>query len=285
MGDLQDVWAVELEILEKFMEVCRKYNLKYFADSGTLLGAIRHNGFIPWDDDIDVAMFRKDFNRFRKIASKEFPYPFFVQHGFNEKGYFGGHIHIRNSNTTAILKSNFPHIRYNQGIFIDVFPLDGVLENKVLRNIQDFSKRFILSILWKKFYGKTQPFKLKHILLLPFSILPQRLLFAVYELNARFGNIIPHKNVDEVAYYGTGAIRRKEWYSESSEHDFAGIKIQVPKNYNKILTLQYGTDYMTPKKVPTDHGETFFDVKNPYTDYLSGKLSIPYEWGRQCPSQ
>ncbi len=61
---------------------------------------------------------------------------------------------------------------------------------------------------------------------------------------------------------------------------FAGIQLHVPKGYDKIMTSQYGSDYMTPKQVPTDHGETFFDTKNPYTDYLSGKLHIPYEWGK-----
>lgn len=278
MENLKNIWAVELDILERFMEVCRKYNLQYFADSGTLLGAVRHNGFIPWDDDIDLAMPRKDFNRFRKIAKEEFSTPCFVQHGFNERGYFGGHIHIRNSNTTAILKTNWPHIRYNQGIFIDVFPLDGVIENKILHKIQDFNKKLFLSLLWLKFYRKTVSLNLKHILLLPFTILPQNFLFALYEFNARFGNILPHKNIDVVAYYGLGAVRNKEWYKEYIEHDFAGTKLRVPKEYDKIMASQYGSDYMTPKQVPTDHGETFFDTKNSYKDYLSGKLQIPYEW-------
>ena len=285
MENLQNVWAVELELLERFMEVCRKYNLQYFADSGTLLGAVRHNGFIPWDDDIDLAMPRKDFNRFRKIAKKEFSTPYFVQHGFSDKGYFGGHIHIRNSNTTAILKTNWPHIKYNQGLFIDVFPLDGDIENKILHKIQDFNKKLFLSILWLKFYRKTVSLNLKHILLFPFTILPQNILFALYELNARFGNILPHKNIDVVAYYGPGAVRNKEWYKEYIEHDFARTKIRVPKEYDKIMTAQYGSDYMTPKQVSSDHGETFFDTKNPYTDYLSGKLQIPYEWGKQCLNQ
>ena len=285
MDNLKDVWIIELQILEKFMKVCRMYNLQYFADSGTMLGAVRHNGFIPWDDDIDIAMPRRDYNRFRKIAKKEFIAPYFVQHGFNDKGYFGGCIHTRNSNTTAILKSNWPYIKYNQGIFIDIFPLDGVVENKILHKIQSFNKRLLFSVLWHKFYKEKSFFKLRYILIGPLTILPQKILFFLYELNARFGNILPHKTVDVVAYYGPGAIRRKEWYKEYIEHDFAGIKIRVPKEYDKIMSVQYGSDYMTPKQVPTDHGETFFDTENPYKEYLSGNLKIPYEWGKVCQNR
>ena len=75
----KEIWAVEIDMLLKFIYVCEKHNLKYFADSGTLLGAARHNGFIPWDDDIDVAMLRKDYDKFCKIAINEFKYPYFFK--------------------------------------------------------------------------------------------------------------------------------------------------------------------------------------------------------------
>ena len=73
------VWKVELDLLNNFIEICNKYKLTYFAIGGTLLGAIRHKGFIPWDDDIDIGMPREDYNKLLEIAKKEFKNPIFFQ--------------------------------------------------------------------------------------------------------------------------------------------------------------------------------------------------------------
>lgn len=89
MEDLKNVWNVELDILKKFDSFCKKHGLSYFADSGTLLGAVRHKGFIPWDDDLDFVMFRKDYDKFIKLSKKEFKYPYFIQTGYNDAGYVG----------------------------------------------------------------------------------------------------------------------------------------------------------------------------------------------------
>ncbi len=122
---MKEVWAVELDLLAKFIQVCEKYQLKYFADSGTLLGAARHGGFIPWDDDVDVAMLRKDYDIFCSVAVKEFVYPYYFQVEDTDPGSARKHVQIRNSMTTGILSIELEkHYKFNQGIFIDVFPLD-----------------------------------------------------------------------------------------------------------------------------------------------------------------
>ena len=116
------VWAIELDILIEFDRICKKHGLKYFLMCGTLLGAIRHKGFIPWDDDIDVAMPRDDFNKLNTLQ-EEFKHPFFLQTPLTDKEFAGSHTCIRNTNTSAIS----PIIRFqkmNHGLFIDVFALD-----------------------------------------------------------------------------------------------------------------------------------------------------------------
>ena len=100
------VWQAELDILEKVIDVCDKNNIKYFLASGTLLGAVRHKGFIPWDDDIDLVMKREDYNRFLEIAEKSIKYPYFLQCYKTEKNYMRGHAQIRNSETTAIIRGD-----------------------------------------------------------------------------------------------------------------------------------------------------------------------------------
>ena len=127
---MKEIWAVELDLLSEFDRVCTKYNIKYFACGGTLLGAIRHHGFIPWDDDIDLAMARKDYEKLCEVAPKEFVHPYFFQTEYTDPGSLRGHAQLRNSITTGILKEEYPlRKKINQGIFIDIFPLDGVPED------------------------------------------------------------------------------------------------------------------------------------------------------------
>ena len=104
-SNVKKLWNKQLEMLDMLDKVCEKYNITYYGDSGTLIGAIRHKGYIPWDDDIDIAMKREDYNKFLEVASKEFKDPFLVQTVYTDDGYFRTHAQIRNSNTTAILNS------------------------------------------------------------------------------------------------------------------------------------------------------------------------------------
>ena len=125
-ADIKQLWAAELERLDEIERVCKKYDITYFADWGTLLGAVRHKGFIPWDDDIDIMMLRDQYDLLCSHAD-EFEEPYFFQTFDTDEGYFRGHAQLRNSNTTGVLvdevKKNVP---FNQGIFIDIFPYDNV---------------------------------------------------------------------------------------------------------------------------------------------------------------
>lgn len=103
--EMKKVWAIELDLLAEFMRICDIHHLKYWADGGTLLGAVRHKGFIPWDDDIDIIMMRDDFDKLCKFGPQEFKYPYFFQTEETDPGSARGHVQIRNSETTGMLKS------------------------------------------------------------------------------------------------------------------------------------------------------------------------------------
>ena len=133
---MKEVWAVELDLLAELLRVCNKNNIKIFASGGTMLGAVRHQGFIPWDDDIDMMMFRDDYERLCEIAGSEFQYPYFFQTEYTDPGSLRGHAQLRNSLTTGILESELGKRKFNQGIFLDIFPLDVVTDNE-----EDFQKQ------------------------------------------------------------------------------------------------------------------------------------------------
>lgn len=135
-AELQRLWAVELDLLDRFIEVCKKHSLKFYAAGGTLLGAVRHKSFIPWDDDIDLIMPREDYDKLLFVADKEFSEPYFFQTAFTDKEYFRSHAQIRNSNTTAMIKSEALKVPFNQGVFIDVFPVDAIPDNPILAEKQ-----------------------------------------------------------------------------------------------------------------------------------------------------
>ena len=122
-----------LEILTIFDDLCKKLNLKYTLSSGTLLGAVRHKGFIPWDDDVDVAMPREDYEIFVKNANSMLPDGFFLQHYTTDKHYMHIFAKLKNSNTTWIESGIGPKKNMNHGIYIDIFPIDSLKDPKKLK--------------------------------------------------------------------------------------------------------------------------------------------------------
>jgi lipopolysaccharide cholinephosphotransferase len=98
---MKEIWAVELDLLAEFQRVCDKYGIKYYASGGTLLGAVRHRGFIPWDDDLDIEMLRSDYIKLCQIGPKEFKYPYVFKNEFTESGSCMGSSKLRNCQTMA----------------------------------------------------------------------------------------------------------------------------------------------------------------------------------------
>lgn len=264
------VWRTELEMLEEFKRVCKKHHLRYFAFGGTMLGAIRHKGFIPWDDDIDLAMLRSDYDKLRTVADKEFKKPYFFQTDYNDR-LFRGHAQLRKSDTTGIMVEEM-NCKYNQGIFIDIFPLDEYPTDDVLRKKQQ-TRLFFIGGTLRNYYRNTGKFfeKIDHILagIIVWLHGGPAKFFAIYEKIARQYNDKGNGIVGALSVnYGKEVdYMRIEDLQKFKDMPFEDTNISMPLTYDEILTQHFG-DYMKPAQVPNTHGDVYFSTNIPYETFI-----------------
>lgn len=132
--ETKKLWAVQLDLLNKIDQICRKHDIRYSVDSGTLIGAARHHGYIPWDDDIDVIMLRKDYERFAAVVATELDGYYFFQTAENSPGYYRPFARLLNTATSAVLAGDLvcgkPIWPYRQCVFVDILIADNVPDDK-----------------------------------------------------------------------------------------------------------------------------------------------------------
>lgn len=147
---LDHMHRLHLILADEVKRICEKHKIKYFMIAGTMLGAVRHGGFIPWDDDMDFGMLRQDYERFLKVCAEEIDgKKFFLQTAFNDKFYTFNFAKLR-LNGTAVKESFSSEVRAHQGIYIDIFPLDNVADGKIASFFQLRRFWFYRNLLWIK---------------------------------------------------------------------------------------------------------------------------------------
>lgn len=134
--NIEDIWSTEQEILDEIDRICKKYNLRYSLAFGTLIGAIRHKGFIPWDDDLDIMMPREDYNKLMQIWDSESSENYILQNYDKDLDYTNNFAKIRKNHTTFLQRKEEKKRKYHKGIFVDIFPADCVASGKISRKIQ-----------------------------------------------------------------------------------------------------------------------------------------------------
>jgi len=275
-AEMKKLWAVELDLLAEFDRVCRKHEIAYFADSGTLLGAIRHKGFIPWDDDIDVAMLREDYKRLVQIAGQEFQYPYFFQTPYSDPGLVMGGSRLRNSDTTLV--SDFENIRpyKNKGIFIDIFVLDNAPDSAVaLKMLRRFLKGYWRVLRYASYYehyfrpDRAYPFRrraLGRASLALKQVLGIRNLSSGYERSCSRWLGIHTERIGPLEAERGKYVYQREWYNRASCVPFEHISVPVPNGYDEVLSTMFG-EYMVMKRISTLHRPLLFDAETPYSEY------------------
>lgn len=286
-SDMKKVWAVELDLLAEFRRVCDKYGLHWYADGGTMLGAVRHKGFIPWDNDIDISMPRKDYDLLCSVAPAEFCEAYFFQTYKSDEFYFRLHAQLRNSNTTGIQYRELNRkLKFNQGVCIDIFPFDSVPDSEedlsmfVTHLIDKYAELCHHNELTFEFQDPESlhifdriKAVLKHIreLIKYGGIGHSKQLIADLDVfrqtfnssdTTRVANLsLPYYTTEHQNYF------LKEWYSETKYLPFENTSLPVPAGYVDYLNVLYG-DWHKYVVSGALHGDTLFDLDKPYSYYL-----------------
>lgn len=244
--DIKEIMGIELSIMKYIHDFCINNEINYFLWGGTLLGAIRHNGFIPWDDDIDIAMYRQDYNRFIELfdsnrygvfsCTKNKDYPYSYAKVFDK--------------LTAKIEPVRVRRRFQIGIDVDIFPID----NNVELSHTDISERsLILKRRQNSSLGKPKVKNFKDILRLV-RYFGYGFIFRKPNYYAKKLNEIPNNKItNDFMLYADSNIKqpliiKHEWISELTLHKFEDTEFYIPIGYDKLLTACYG-DYMTPPPV------------------------------------
>jgi lipopolysaccharide cholinephosphotransferase len=243
--ELRKLQLTELELLIEFDRVCRKNHIRYTLTGGTLLGAVRHGGFIPWDDDADVSMLRVEYEKFRKACETDLGDSYYFQDMKNTHGYRWGYGKLRKRNT-LFLREHQEHMPYEQGVFIDVFPRDGVPDNAMERKLHKFQCFCVRKTLWSE-VGKVAHDKWHMRAWFRFlSWLAGNRIFGIYDRLVEKSNRKKTKLVRNLTFPVPGGRDGylREWYDESTELEFEGHRFMVNKAYRKWLEQEFG-DYLT----------------------------------------
>lgn len=284
---IKEVWAVELDLAQELLRVCEKHNLKIYAEFGTLLGAVRHKGFIPWDDDIDFSMLRSDYEKLCQIAPTEFSHPYFFQFSNTGKDFLNGHAKLRNSETTGIVKDELKrNLQYNQGIFIDIFPLDNVSDNGLICFFQMRLAHYSNLLMLFFAYFSSRYFESDSFFRIPKKIIhlivnkPFRLLQVVsYKTMMFFSLMFFSKETQNIAglSFRIGVIKQSRAdFEDIIKAKYEFLKMPIVEKYDRVLTRWFG-NWKVPQIQKNDHGDVIFDTGKSYLEYFKRSLTSHQE--------
>ena len=255
-----------LETLKAVDNVCREHNLRYYIWAGTMIGAVRHKGFIPWDDDLDIAMPRPDYDRLIEHAAEWLPKPYEMVCAENDSVYPLPFAKIQDADTTLIERM---HLKYLGGIYLDVFPIDGVPEGAVARKLHFARYEYYKRVLYLLF---RDPYKHGHG---PSSWVPLlcRRMYTLAGVQQRISRLLHRYCYDKcrlVADYDDGSkgAMDKKILGTPVPYTFEDTKVMGVADYDTYLSNKYG-DYMTIPKhsAQRQHNFHYLDLNHPYREF------------------
>lgn len=242
---LRRLQLTELEILDEIVRVCNKHHLRYYLAEGTLLGAVRHHGFIPWDDDLDIAMPREDYDKFIEICQTELDERFYVHSRETDENYWLIFAKVRKKGT-LMDEFNIRKLSVLKGIYVDVFPLDSVTTGKstLKRFRTKCIKKIYALICYKKGLDLPVTPLIRMVLFLTKPVSIRGLSKFAEKLMRKQNHYKTNYYVNYGSYYKTEKQTiLKNKYEPAVELMFEGKPYTVPHDYDYVLRRIYG-DYM-----------------------------------------
>lgn len=262
------------EILKEFDSFCRKHQIVYYMLGGTMLGAYRHQGFIPWDDDVDVGIPRKDYERFLSLARKQYTKEYVLRNHNYEKEIPFAFSHIEDRRTTCI-----EHRRnkdsYTGGVYIEIFPLDGCSNSIWMQKWQAFQVSYYKRILYGLILDYNQKYRVFYKAILIKLI---RKYCKIDNIISKISKCISKYCLEESDYicnhlghWGRKENVQKQYFGMPKEYLFEGILLLGVKEPERYLTQLYGKDYMIPPSLEEQeqgkHPAFYLNLNLPFEEY------------------
>lgn len=282
--ELKKLWALQIDLVKQVEAICQRHNLKYFAVFGTALGAVRHHGFISWDDDMDIALMRNDYNLFCKYAKQELEEPYFLQLPTTDKNFYSDHAFLRNSNATCIVDGD-ARLKINNGAIIHIMPIDAYTND---RDMGHLHKRFQIqhNVAYNNYHyrGKNNHKCIRMLLkvMSPLILMGTRLQH--FKRHEQICNKLWEKEHSRVGFHTSlfrGRLSRlvydKNIFNEAIWVPFEYTTFPIPVGWKEMLKSAYG-DYM---KLPPEEKRIYkhsweHDSDTPYREYCNKKYGVKY---------
>ena len=269
------------QMLQIFTQICDRLQLKYFLVCGSALGAVKYGGFVPWDDDVDVALFRNDYERFCKEAPALLPKQFFLQNFQSDPAFPAIYSKLRDSETTCIEES-VAALPINHGISIDIFPLDGYPKDKKEQERLERKKAWFVR---KLSIPCVRPERWKEAVVNPLRALgfgknTAQTAAAYTALISAWPVESSNVSANHGNWQGNLEYAPREQYGNGKIATFEGLSVRVPEKYDEYLTQKYGdwrAELPQEQQVGHHYAEVI-DLTRPYTDHIEkltdGKIRI-----------
>ena len=246
-GKLPYIRDMELELLHEVDRICRNNNIQYFLSGGTMLGAVRHKGFIPWDDDIDIAMLRDDYEKFKNACTEQLPKKYRYQSYTNKDGYhyFFDRITINETYFSTKYSDKF---EMQKGISMDIFVFDKTSDKKFFQKLHFntlMKLRLLMNVRWINHPRKDKSYLLSKLLL------PVLRLFSMDTYSSLYDKVLRRyekKDTSTVLPPATDhkwrGVMPKVWFEKVTDAQFDKVMSYIPTGYDNYLKQWYGDDYM-----------------------------------------